>query len=378
MDPWSELESMAGLALRAADHSEEEYQPTPDEIKRWQNLFNYTKSEAVEQIRQQKKNSADVLLGQGCRISDLYWEEIRAEKEAQGHDRDSYEHYCSSMSTRPEGTTTTTKPKTTFPTKNTYYLIKLDGPLSSAETIRVAGGLPTLPPTFSGTSNLEDGEDSDRVDNEQASFFRVDNATKDKILEWLATTTTTTTVSTGGGWRPTIVKDSAASKDLSQTTPYPTLGLDTTLPQNRINGDSRDQALLQPGQDEYPVWYFFYGTLADPTVLRRLFDITSDDDPDAIVYHPAKLHRSGDIRLATWGNGKYNALVDFTADLSRKDGKNTPLAGKAYLVMDRAQEDALRYYETDQYEVVRCLIELEDGKELVRGLTFRFIGAVDS
>lgn len=59
--------------------------------------------------------------------------------------------------------------------------------------------------------------------------------------------------------------------------------------------------------------------------------------------------------------------------------------GTAYLVKTRKEEDALRYYETDRYEVVRCGIEfLDDGRgdggeqghgsEWVHGLTFRFIG----
>lgn len=39
--------------------------------------------------------------------------------------------------------------------------------------------------------------------------------------------------------------------------------------------------------------------------------------------------------------------------------------------MSKEQEDALRAYETEKYEVVRCRIEMEGG-EVVMGCTFRF------
>jgi hypothetical protein len=48
--------------------------------------------------------------------------------------------------------------------------------------------------------------------------------------------------------------------------------------------------------------------------------------------------------------------------------------GYGFLVQDKEAEDALRYYETGAYEVVRCEIYLETngGVNMVKGLTFRF------
>lgn len=46
--------------------------------------------------------------------------------------------------------------------------------------------------------------------------------------------------------------------------------------------------------------------------------------------------------------------------------------GWAYLVKNEEDEQALRVHETAAYEVVRCLIKIEDGQE-VHGLTFRFV-----
>jgi hypothetical protein len=46
--------------------------------------------------------------------------------------------------------------------------------------------------------------------------------------------------------------------------------------------------------------------------------------------------------------------------------------GWAYEVTSREHEQALQYYETDKYEVVRCNIHRED-EASTTGLTFRFI-----
>ena len=71
--------------------------------------------------------------------------------------------------------------------------------------------------------------------------------------------------------------------------------------------------------------------------------------------------------MKTWGMGKYNALVD---------GPETKyVRGSAYLVRSEEHEDRLRKYETEAYEVVRCLIEIDD--TIVQGCTFRFIGEAD-
>ena len=52
----------------------------------------------------------------------------------------------------------------------------------------------------------------------------------------------------------------------------------------------------------------------------------------------------------------------------------------AYQVMSKEQEDGLRTYETDNYEVVRCLMSIASNggrREDVQGCTFRFIGEMD-
>ena len=69
--------------------------------------------------------------------------------------------------------------------------------------------------------------------------------------------------------------------------------------------------------------------------------------------------------MTTWAD-KYKGLVDA--------GEDAVVAGSAYLVKDVDEESALRYYETDQYSVVRCRIRFEDDGDSVMGLTFKFLG----
>ena len=71
--------------------------------------------------------------------------------------------------------------------------------------------------------------------------------------------------------------------------------------------------------------------------------------------------------METWGEGKYKALVD-GPEMSR-------IKGSAYQVMSEEHEDALRKYESEAYEVVRCIIEMNG--TTVEGCTFRFVGEVD-
>lgn len=161
------------------------------------------------------------------------------------------------------------------------------------------------------------------------------------------------------GSSKSIISISRARKDLCGDSAYPTLGLDTTLPQNRPSPPIADHQKPHTGNEDYPVWYLFYGTLADGDRLGRLLG------PD----HSVALILAWTIggRLGTWAS-KYNALVD--------DFGGGSVHGHGFLVPDKEAEDALRYNETGAYDVVRCEIHLEThgGVNMVKGLTFRFTG----
>ncbi|EPE26762.1 hypothetical protein GLAREA_02676 [Glarea lozoyensis ATCC 20868] len=220
------------------------------------------------------------------------------------------------------------------------YILKLEGPIDNAAKVQVAGDLPTIPEIY-----------HDEGEGARSIFCKVDGRAKVTIEHWLS--------SQKSSFRPLFVPVGAAYKELSPDTLYPTLGKDTTLPQ------FRPQAPLAsaPTQDQYPVWYFFYGTLASVPKLVSLFSLREDDDDDIPVLRKASVI-GGEMK--TWGQGKYNALVD---------GQQR-IQGSAYHVRTKDHEDALRKYETEAYEVVRCSIDLEDGS-VVQGCTFRFTGEVD-
>lgn len=147
-------------------------------------------------------------------------------------------------------------------------------------------------------------------------------------------------------------------RSLSNTSIYPTLGMDSTLPQHRLDDTCLD-APFSPAQDEYPVWYFFYGTLADAAFLLKLLSLSQEPE-----LRSASIE-GGTIR--TWA-GRYRSLVEAAAS-SRKC-----IDGSAYLVNSCDHEEILQYYETENYEVVRCLIRMNDNTEVIDGLTFRFVG----
>jgi hypothetical protein len=105
--------------------------------------------------------------------------------------------------------------------------------------------------------------------------------------------------------------------------------------------------------------YFFYGTLADSDVLSRHLGLSEEETP---VLRSARV-RGG--RLECWAE-KYKALVDAPS--------GDVVSGFAYEVTSKEQEDALRAYETDNYEVVRCHISVEG--RMVKGCTFRFVESV--
>ncbi|KAI1171450.1 hypothetical protein F4777DRAFT_52257 [Nemania sp. FL0916] len=311
MDFLDELESLADAAMQQLE------QPEHDDIKRWQNLFGFTYSQALKEILDHRLNLARPT------VSESHWEMVRAEKEAVGYNKEAYEF--SSTFKAPSSS------EAHAVDSNRRYLLRLEDPLDNLAAVKAAAQLNEDPQVYYGTDD----------DEKPATFCIVSAAAKTNILAYLS--------GIKSCFQPTFVPYSVASKELSLTSAYPTLGINATLPHHRPS--SLEDPRLFPSQQEYPVWYFFYGTLADPAVLGRLLGI-EPSYKDAHVFGGS---------LITWG-GKYNGLV------------NKPkgcVHGSAFLVKDKEQEEILQCYETSNYEVVRCEIHTAD--ETIRGLTFRFI-----
>ncbi|KAG4263728.1 hypothetical protein FPRO06_03360 [Fusarium proliferatum] len=259
-------------------------------IARWQRLFGYSQAMAERKMTEHRSDPLRLT------VSEDHWAVVRDRMEVEGHDR----------------------------------------PLNSVQAVVQAAGLwcPSSTEVLAATD----------LPGRPCSFFKINGMDKLAIEGWLKQYL-------HPGFKPTIIKDPYAQKDLSPTSLYPTLGIDTTLPQFRPG----PAATPRPLQNECPVWYFFYGTLTDPSFLSKLSGSNFQAE-----YHAATI-RGGVLK--TWG--RYYALVD---ELSHTNFVH----GKALLVETREQEERLRAYETNAYEVIRCSIEM-GLEEPMSGLTFRFV-----
>ncbi|XMA20861.1 hypothetical protein WAI453_013652 [Rhynchosporium graminicola] len=195
--------------------------------------------------------------------------------------------------------TSAQQPMITPAQARTIYLLKLDGPLSTPSKVQEIANLPAIPECHLGSS-----------DDGSSMFCKVDGRAKLAIENWLSVH--------NKDLRPLFVPFGRAYKELSSTSLSPTLGIDTTLPQFR------------------------------PQDLQFLDHAHSFGQKKRSVSRLASV-KGGKMEI--WGNGKYNALINGSED-SRIDGW-------AYMVISEEYEDALRKYETEAYEVVKCEIEME-------------------
>lgn len=353
MDAFEELEKMAlnasgGGSTTASTVSEEA--PSPAQVSRWQKLFGYSYSDAIDYLQEYRTDLTR------SRVSDDHWDLVRVDKEAAGYDREAYEYECQitgkagkmklAASTKDVKATERFSSADADADADTTYIFKLWGPLCTPEEVQSAAGLSDLPSLILATG-----------DGGENLFCRVSGTAKQAIEAWL--------VRNQINYKPTFIQLSEARKELSSTSLYPTLGIDSTLPQYRMRDGDNGNMIYRPKQDEYPVWYFSYGTLADPGFLADLLDLPDESPLPALK--PAYITNG---ILSTWAGGKYKALVN--------GPESCVVSGYAYLVQKREDEDVLRFYETGKYEVVRCRINVlvDREKELedtVQGLTFRFV-----
>ena len=176
----AELEAMADNVsiTEARDDKPTGSEPMSATMARWQRLFNLSPDTAVDRIMDHRQDLTRM------RVSDEHWETVRSDEEAQGHDRESYEYDLELQKKRAllpdavpavEGTVT--------------YLVELDGPLSSPETVREAGDLDSVPIEVAGRS-VEEGRG--------VRLCCIDGKAKAAILRW---------ASEHGGYEPIILVD---------------------------------------------------------------------------------------------------------------------------------------------------------------------------
>ncbi|MCJ1474785.1 hypothetical protein MMC13_003445 [Lambiella insularis] len=323
---FDELKQMAQNATEDAGSFTDE-EPSTDQIARWQHLFHHSRTDAAKHIKQQRNDL------NRHRVSDYHWKYVQLDKEAAGYDREAYEHDLQLAVDRALHPLTPEEAPDTA-----SYLFKLTPLLASAAAIQTAFDLPTAPAVRHGAES-------------EAGFVRfaeVDGRTKNAIKAYLHEADPTL--------RSMFIRICKAAKDFSSTSSHPTLGVESSLPQHRLS--CRDAEHL-PAQNEFPVWYFFYGSLADDARLSRLLGVAEA----GVVLKGARV--AGGV-LTRWGD--YKALVDGPADAW--------VDGVAFEVRDQEQEDALRVYETEAYEVVRCGISVDGSGGRVQGCTFRHVASV--
>ncbi|EXJ60292.1 hypothetical protein A1O7_04444 [Cladophialophora yegresii CBS 114405] len=143
MDVLAELESMANNISLAS-----ECIVSDADIARWQRLFNFTKSEAVRRIEDYRNDYTKT------RTSEELWTTIRPTKEG--------------------GRLRPRKPKKAQHQQDTSgtYLLRLEGPLDTAQKVKTAAGLADVPATTAGVGGS----------GACTTFCELDGRAKAKIL----------------------------------------------------------------------------------------------------------------------------------------------------------------------------------------------------
>jgi len=311
------LSELEGMALNTMDFVDETV--AADDIRRWGKVFGLSLEEAESQISVYRSD-----FGRKG-VSDEHWDLVFLEMENQGHNRESYEYSLAHI--KP-----TTQSHLKRQSPNSRFILRLEGPVNTPESVQEYAGLIIKPNIL--------------FDDETQSRFVVLTACEREKLE--------TAVSAHyKSFRPLFIKISMANKELLTYSVAPKLGFDTTLPHHRPTLAAANLKPCYPAAGQYPVVYFFYGTLAEPTRLKALLGLSSEPEL-------ARAKVFGGV-LKQWGT--YKAL---------EDGPNgSKVDGHMFELETEAQEDILRCYETEKYEVVRCDIQAQN--RLLPGLTFRFL-----
>ncbi|KAI5259528.1 hypothetical protein E4T42_00197 [Aureobasidium subglaciale] len=232
------LEELKRLGANALNTNEKD-------IKSWQKLFGFSYNDARDKIQ---NNRADL---ERRRISDELWLDMKASKGLQGHNRESYEYELF----RRSKVSTTTDSRQAVVSKSSLRGLLLTGPLATPEKVQTIAGLSEPP--------LVTAAESEEIDS-STSFCYVTAGEEQLILKGLCDHGIV-------DFQPCFITINIAAKDL-HTSASPTLGLsEPTLPQHRP--DSVED-LVQ--QDQYPVIYFFYGTLAQPEILKQVLELEDE------------------------------------------------------------------------------------------------------
>ena len=91
------------------------------------------------------------------------------------------------------------------------------------------------------------------------------------------------------------------------------------------------------------MWYFFYGTLADPEVLAKVLETDDVPPPEPAIVQGYKLGEMGSYKV-----------------LEEVEDSESEVAGWAFRVANEEDATKLAIYETSAYASVDVSIQLED------------------
>ncbi|KLU90840.1 hypothetical protein, variant [Magnaporthiopsis poae ATCC 64411] len=310
MDP-SLLAACEALATNVLD---DETNISDEDIVQWRRLFSLSHADARAAIQDWRSD-----LGRTTMSSES-WESLQ--HLWPGHSKESYDYAMATGKLKASAA----RPNTSASGEaEGRYLLRLEPGFLDARKIQEICRLDNAPVLFSSSND----------DDTSTEFCIVDARCKAMLLRHV------------GSHLLLFIRHSEAEKVLLPFCRYRTLGVpDCTMPQFRLpddNDDEDDGLPRRPAQDEYPVWYFSYGRLAMPEVLGRVLHLRPDGDDGRVGGRDLYSAEAEGGKLATWGGGKYNALV-------HAGEPDTKVAGAAYRVKSQEEEAALRAYETDRRE----------------------------
>ena len=213
MDILDELETMASTI--GVDPAPEDQGALESEVGLFQGLFQYSYEKAKAMIERRRWDVSRLT------VSDAHWELVREDREAEEYSRAAYEHAVEigafARRTSPVNGRRSQRqqPEQIAHESRRTYLVKLEGPLNSAQQIQELSGTLELPSEVANT-----GEDSG-----EAARFCLINDTVRRLI-----------VSKFPRFNPTFVQINMAAKQLSAYSSSPTLGeIEPTLPQHRTD-----------------------------------------------------------------------------------------------------------------------------------------------
>jgi hypothetical protein len=129
------------MATNAAQPEDLSDDPSAETIKRWQELFFYLHSEAVELTKQRR---ADFTRN---RVADTHWTLVQAQMEDKGYDREANEHMLDLGGVKAKKSSTAQVRISPLQVRS-VYLPKLESALDTVKKVQNAGGLMKTPTSF--------------------------------------------------------------------------------------------------------------------------------------------------------------------------------------------------------------------------------------